>query len=153
GGEDDYGADLDYTQEVPDNEWPRGSGDSEGDPVDWAPEPAGGLVEHLLWQLQLSPASRREQAIAVAILDALDDDGYLRVDAAEIAATLRPTFTVDEDEIEAVRHRLQRFDPPGVASRDLRDCLRVQLELFDPDCTPGLAVARTLVESHLEQLP
>lgn len=153
GGEDDYGADLDYTQEVPDNEWPRGSGDSEGDPVDWAPEPAGGLVDHLLWQLQLSPASPRDQAIAVAIIEALDDDGYLRVDAAEIAATLRPTFTVDEDEIEAVRHRLQRFDPPGVASRDLRDCLRVQLELFDPDCTPGLAVARTLVESHLEQLP
>lgn len=154
GGEDDYVADLDYSPELPDNEWPKGNvGDSDNDPIDWAEAPAGGLVEHLLWQLQLSPASPRDQAIAVALIEALDDDGYLRVDLDEIAATLRPEQVVEHDEIEAVRHRLQRFDPPGVASRDLRDCLLVQLDLLDPGSTPALPAARQLVDTHLEQLP
>lgn len=152
--DEDYVADLDYTPDVPDNEWPRSSGgDSDNDPVDWAQSPSGGLPEHLLWQLQLSPASPRDRAIAVALIEALDDDGYLRISLDEIAATLQPELVVEHDEIEAVRHRLQRFDPPGVASLDLRDCLLVQLDLLDPDSTPALAAARQLVDTHLEQLP
>ncbi len=154
GGEDDYVADLDYSPELPDTEWPRGSGsDSDNDPIDWAQAPEGGLADHLLWQLQLTPASPRDQAIAVALIEALEPDGYLRVDLPEIAQTLLPTFVVEHDEIEAVRHRLQRFDPHGVASRDLRDCLLVQLDLLDPENTHGLPVARQLVDAHLEQLP
>lgn len=154
GGEDDYVADLDYSPDLPDNDWPRASsGDGDSDPIDWAQEPAGGLADHLLWQLQLSPASPRDQAIAVALIEALEADGYLRVDPQEIAQTLAPTYIVELDEIEAVRHRLQRFDPPGVASRDLRDCLLVQLDLLDADRTHGHAVARQLVDAHLENLP
>jgi RNA polymerase sigma-54 factor len=151
--EPDYQGDLDYAPESPDAEWSRGGGDGEGgDPVDWAAAPPDDLCAHLLWQIQLSPISDRDRAIAVAIVEMLDGDGYLRADDAEIIATLAPEVLVALDEIEAVRHRLQRLDPPGVASRDLRDCLLVQLDLLDAD-TPALVVARALVRDHLERLP
>jgi RNA polymerase sigma-54 factor len=152
-GEGDYEGDLDYAPEAPDAEWSKsGSGDSDADPIDWAAAPPDDLCAHLLWQLQLSPISERDRAIAVAIIEALDHDGYLRVDIDEIATTLAPELVVAHDEIEAVRHRVQRFDPTGVASRDLRDCLLVQLDLLDP-ATPALAIARALIADHIERLP
>lgn len=152
-GEADYEGELDYAPEAPDAEWSKsGSSDSDADPIDWAAAPPDDLCAHLLWQLQLSPISERDRAIAVAIIEALDDDGYLRVDIDEIVATLAPERIVAHDEIEAVRHRVQRFDPTGVASRDLRDCLLVQLDLHDA-ATPALAVARALVADHIERLP
>lgn len=150
--EPDYQDELDYAPESPDAEWSRSGGDGEGDPVDWAAAPPDDLCAHLLWQIQLSPISARDRAIAVAIVEMLDADGYLRADDAEIIATLAPEVRVGLDEIEAVRHRLQRLDPPGVASRDLRDCLLVQLDLLDAD-TSALVVARALVADHLERLP
>lgn len=151
-----YEGELDYSPDFADDgEWPvsrSNSGDGDSDPIDWAAAPADDLCEHLLWQLQLSPISPRDQAIAVAIIEALDADGYLRAPIAEIATTLLPEHVVEDDEIEAVRHRLQRFDPTGVASVDLRDCLLVQLDLLSED-TPALAQARTLIAEHIERLP
>jgi RNA polymerase sigma-54 factor len=153
-GEPQYEGELDYAPESPDAEWSKsgGSGDGDSDPIDWAAAPPDDLCAHLLWQLQLSPISERDRAIAVAIIEALDDDGYLRVDVEDTIATLAPEVIAQANEVEAVRHRLQRFDPPGVASRDLRDCLLVQLDLLDPD-TPALVQARALVSNHIERLP
>lgn len=139
---------------APDPEW-SGSGvrrDADDDPIERAAAPGADLQDHLLWQLQLSPASEHDRAIAAALIEALDRNGYLRVDNAEIAATLAPDYLVEDDEIEAVRHRLQRFDPAGVGSRHLAECLLVQLDLLASD-TPALAQARQLVTGHLEQLP
>lgn len=151
--ESDYEADLDYTAETPDPEWPKGSaGDSEGDPVDWAAAPADDLCAHLLWQIQLGPISDKDRAIAVAIIESLETDGYLRTPSEDIAATLAPDLIADIDEIEAVRHRVQHLDPAGVASRTLRECLLVQLDMIDAD-TPGLTQARVLVSEHIERLP
>ncbi|MGA9343013.1 MAG: RNA polymerase factor sigma-54 [Rhodanobacteraceae bacterium] len=109
------------------------------------------LRDHLLWQLNLTPMSSCDRAIATALIDAVDDDGYLGETNETICASLTGFFEVDVDEVEAVRHRLQRFDPPGVASRCLRECLAVQLETMDAD-TPGMQVARALVNDHLELL-
>jgi len=64
---------------------------------------------------------------------------------------LAEIHTVNVDEVEAMRHRIQHFDPIGVASRSLSECLRVQLETFDPE-TPGRATALTLANDHLESL-
>lgn len=147
-------AELDYAPEAADSEWPTSGGsggDSDADPVDWAAAPPDDLCEHLLWQLQLTPISDRDSAIAVALIEALDSDGYMRVSLDDIAATLLPAYRVDSDEIEAVRHRLQRFDPLGVASRDLRDCLLVQLDALDADTT-DLSIARVLIADHIERL-
>ncbi|MBX3725591.1 MAG: RNA polymerase factor sigma-54 [Xanthomonadales bacterium] len=155
GGEDGYEADLDYSPEPGEGDWGGGGrgGDAEGDPVDWAAAPADDLCAHLLWQLQLSPASDRDRAIAVALIESLDTDGYLRVDLEEIQATLAPDLQVSDAEIEAVRHRLQRFDPVGVASRDLRDCLLVQIDSLPDREDPVTLAARRLVDQHLERLP
>lgn len=115
------------------------------------PALAGGLREHLEWQLSLTSLSETDRAIALAIIDALDEDGYLAESAEALAAALRPEHEVGADEVEAVRRRLQRFDPVGVASRSLAECLDVQLRQLEAG-TPGLAAARSLVRGHLEAL-
>jgi RNA polymerase sigma-54 factor len=109
------------------------------------------LRDHLLWQLNLTPMSSRDRAIAAALIEAIDDDGYLAETSEAIQASLAALYAVTTDEIEAVRHRLQRFDPVGVGSRSLKECLAVQLDTQDPS-TPGLALAKTLVDEHLEAL-
>lgn len=109
------------------------------------------LRDHLLWQLNLTPMSARDRAIAATIIEAVDDDGYLSESDESIREALASLHAVTPEEIEAVRHRVQLFDPVGVASRSLKECLAVQLEVLDP-ATPGLALARTLVGEHLEAL-
>ncbi|HEY9111839.1 MAG TPA: RNA polymerase factor sigma-54 [Rhodanobacteraceae bacterium] len=127
----------------------RGFDDDAPESQDAAPE---GLREHLEWQANLSGFSEREQAIATAIIDALDDDGYLRDGLEPVLAALRalePAAT--RDEAEAVRLRVQHFDPTGVASIDLGDCLAAQLEQLDPR-TEGRELARRIVASELDLL-
>ncbi len=109
------------------------------------------LRDHLLWQLNLTPMSSRDRAIAATIIEAIDDDGYLTESDEAIQSSLISLYAITVDEIEAVRHRVQRFDPVGVASRSLKDCLGVQLDTLDAS-TPALALAKTLVDEHLEAL-
>ncbi|HXS74263.1 MAG TPA: RNA polymerase factor sigma-54 [Rhodanobacteraceae bacterium] len=111
-----------------------------------------GLREHLMWQLNLARCSDRDRVIAIAIIDALDADGYLHEGLEPVQAALSsfaPPPTTEE--IEAVRHRVQRFDPTGVASLDLRDCLDVQLQQLDVN-TYGRSLALRIVASELELL-
>lgn len=115
---------------------------------DSAPE---GLREHLLWQLNLSPLSMRERAMAVVLIDALDDNGYLHESMESLAKVLAPEWTVSAEDMEAVRLRLQQFDPTGVASTSLSDCLDAQLRQLAPD-TPRRDLARRIVADHLDLL-
>lgn len=112
------------------------------------PEPTD-LCSHLLWQLNLTALSKRDHAIMVALIEAVEDDGYLREADSEIQRALTPHWDVREEEIAAMRRRLQHFDPVGVASRTLTECLLAQLSLLE-DSTSGLALARILVADHLE---
>ncbi len=109
------------------------------------------LRDHLLWQLNLTSLSARDRAIGATIIEAIDDDGYLGETDEVIRDTLASLYTISLEEIEPVRHRVQQFDPVGVASRNLRECLAVQLHVFATD-TPGLALAQLLVAEHLEAL-
>jgi RNA polymerase sigma-54 factor len=109
------------------------------------------LRDHLLWQLNLTPMSPRDRAIAAALIEAIDDDGYLGESDESIQMSLASIFAVTPEQIEAVRHRVQHFDPLGVASRSLRECLGVQLDALDAS-TPALTFARALVSDHLEAL-
>ncbi|PZP58843.1 MAG: RNA polymerase factor sigma-54 [Pseudoxanthomonas spadix] len=111
------------------------------------------LQDHLLWQLHLSQLSLRDRRIGVAVIDAIDDDGYLRTALSEIAQTLRPEVVAGEDEIQAVLCQLQRFDPAGVGARSLGECLSLQLDVLPAD-TPGRALALTIAQGPLlEKLP
>ncbi|HLI18156.1 MAG TPA: RNA polymerase factor sigma-54 [Rhodanobacteraceae bacterium] len=119
------------------------------EPQDAAPE---GLRDHLQWQANLSGFSSREAAIAAAIIDALDDDGYLHEGLEPVLAALRTLSpAITKDEADAVRMRIQHFDPVGVASLDLGDCLDAQLEQLDP-ATEGRELARAIVASELDLL-
>lgn len=109
------------------------------------------LRDHLLWQLNLTPLSAHDRGIATAIIEGVNDDGYLEETNAVIAQSLADLFKVTENQVESVRHRIQRFDPVGVASRTLGECLDVQLEGLDAE-TPGLAKARQLVADCLDLL-
>lgn len=110
------------------------------------------LHDHLLWQLHLSPLSPRDRQIAVALIEAIDDDGYFRESLASIAAALAPELEVADGEICTALCQIQRFDPVGVGARDLGECLRLQLDALAAD-TPGRALAHALASGPLERLP
>jgi RNA polymerase sigma-54 factor len=109
------------------------------------------LTDHLIWQLKNSQFSDNDYIIAIAIIDAINDDGYLTETIEEIYEGLKNDIDIELDEVEAVLHRVQRFDPVGIAARDLKECLLLQLEVYDKD-TPGLADVRLIIENHLDLL-
>ncbi|WP_109548927.1 RNA polymerase factor sigma-54 [Escherichia coli] len=108
------------------------------------------LQDYLMWQVELTPFSDTDRAIATSIVDAVDDTGYLTVPLEDILESLGDE-EIDIDEVEAVLKRIQRFDPVGVAAKDLRDCLLIQLSQFDKT-TPWLEEARLIISDHLDLL-
>ncbi len=108
------------------------------------------LQDYLMWQVELTPFSDTDRAIATSIVDAVDDTGYLTVPLEDILESMGDE-EIDIDEVEAVLKRIQRFDPVGVAAKDLRDCLLIQLSQFDKT-TPWLEVARLIISDHLDLL-
>jgi RNA polymerase sigma-54 factor len=130
--------------------WSRGS-DDEGDATDRLVRPET-LHDHLSWQLHLSHLSERDRRIGLALVDAVDDDGYLRESLDAVIATLRPEVHAASDEVLAVLHQVQRFDPPGVGARDLGECLALQLALLPAD-TPGRTLALRIAAEAIERLP
>jgi RNA polymerase sigma-54 factor len=110
------------------------------------------LKTHLTWQLDCSHLSDTDHDIGLAIIDSIDDNGYLTENVADIhEGLLRQYETLEIDEIEAVLHLVQRFDPVGVAASSPSDCMAIQLGQYDPE-TPHLAKALVLVKKYLEQL-
>ena len=108
------------------------------------------LQDYLMWQVELTPFSDTDRAIATSIVDAVDDTGYLTVPLEDILESMGDE-EIDIDEVEAVLKRIQRFDPVGVAAKDLRDCLLIQLSQFDKT-TPWLGEARLGICDHLDLL-
>ncbi|MFN0652769.1 RNA polymerase factor sigma-54 [Escherichia coli] len=108
------------------------------------------LQDYLMWQVELTPFSDTVRAIATSIVDAVDDTGYLTVPLEDILESMGDE-EIDIDEVEAVLKRIQRFDPVGVAAKDLRDCLLIQLSQFDKT-TPWLEEARLIISDHLDLL-
>ena len=102
------------------------------------------LYDHLLWQLRMTAADELTVEIGEAIIQNLDDDGLLRVSLEDVAA-------MGPWPIEAVEKSLalvQSLDPPGVATRTLSECLRVQLRVLGLEDSP----ADVMVRDHLKQL-
>jgi RNA polymerase sigma-54 factor len=113
---------------------------------------ADSLRDHLLEQLHLSSLRDRDREIAVAIIESVRDDGYLDGDLDDIIAGLaRSDGEIEPDEATAVLHLIQQFDPPGVAARDPRECMALQLRNLPAD-TPGLEIAVRIIEDHVDLL-
>jgi RNA polymerase sigma-54 factor len=125
--------------------------DGDNDPADRAAD-ADTLRDHLLWQLHLTHLSARDRRIGAALIDGIDDSGYLREELQAIADSLAPELAVGADEVLPVLRQVQRFDPAGVGARDLGECLRLQIEAL-PDDTPCKALARSIADGPIERLP
>jgi len=110
------------------------------------------LYDHLMWQLNLTPMSDRDRVLAMAIIDAVEPSGMLSITIEDIFEGMRGDFEeLELDEVVAVQHRLQQFDPCGVCSQNLSECLLVQLQQFDPK-TPFLESAKLITKQYLPVL-
>jgi len=113
------------------------------------PDTSGGsLTEHLLWQLQLSSSDPVELAVGAAVIDAIDHHGYLTETPESIHRIVRDD-SISIATIEQVIAKVQQLDPVGVAAKDMRDSLLIQLRLMS-NSSPIRELAMTLVDEHLE---
>lgn len=102
------------------------------------------LVGHLEWQVSMSDLTEQERVLAKMIVGNLSEDGFFIGSLEDIAKELN----FDLEDAEEVLKVIQRFDPIGVAARDVRECLLVQAQLlFDPD-----HLVMKIIQNHLEDL-
>jgi len=107
------------------------------------------LREHLLWQLEFEDFTPREALIGEALIDAINDDGYLTATFDDIANSIDASAEITLDEIEGALCKVQRMDPIGVGARSLSECLLLQLGQLDPE-TPGRELAADIARNYLD---
>ena len=143
-----------------DFDWSSSESWSGGEPVDEDGEPLSARVADVppqdprlqaLAQLQMVVTDPREAELIAALIDAVDDNGYLSESLEAIAARLPAEWNVGVGELEAALHRLQSVEPTGFAARDLRECLLLQLDAL-PAATPYCGLAHLIVDRHLGEL-
>jgi RNA polymerase sigma-54 factor len=125
------------------------NGDDDDRQQDLQDERGESLHSHLQWQLEMARLDERECAIGRAIIDAINDDGYLTEPFDAIAATLKPEIQASDEEIGEMLSVVQTFDPQGVGARNVGECVTLQLGVLDPD-TPGRKAALAIAQGHLE---
>lgn len=123
------------------------SSDEATDWTEWTASPAT-LRDLLHGQLLLLGLAERDHALADLIVDALDDDGFLRQPLEELRS-MAPGVTAQD--LETALRIVQTLEPAGVAARDLSECLSLQLQGMDRN-TPALDIAMDLVQNHLESM-
>jgi len=128
----------------------RGSEDDDR-PLEFADESERDLHQHLIWQLEISPLDPRQVWIGEAIIDSLNEDGYLTETPADIAASLSTDLPVSVEEVGQVLVCVQTFDPAGIGARNVSECLCLQLSQLEPT-TQGRELALTLAQDHLQEI-
>ncbi|WP_144391467.1 RNA polymerase factor sigma-54 [Pleionea sediminis] len=141
-------------QYTPSSSMSRGGDDRD---FEYQGETSESLRDHLIWQLDLTPISERDKAIALILIDEIDDEGYIRTPLEEVLTQLNSDEQdeldeiVELEEIEAVLRLIQSFDPIGVAARNLKECLQLQLRHYS-DEDPFWLETKQLVEEHFDAL-
>ena len=127
-----------------------GGWNGEGRPIsEFADESGQTLRDHLLWQLEMEHSTPREIIIGEALIDSINDDGYVSADLAEICSGLDEEPPVTDTEIERTLTKIQRLDPVGVGARSVAECLVLQLSQLEWE-TPGLQLAISIATDHLD---
>ncbi len=130
---------------------PSGDGRAQDDddrPLEFSDARERDLHQHLIWQLEVSRLDPRQVWIGEALVDALNDDGYLTESPADIARSLSADLPVTEQDVEQVLAFLQTLDPAGVGARTVAECIGLQLAQLDP-ATPGRELALGIARDHL----
>ncbi|MBN3853765.1 RNA polymerase factor sigma-54 [Paraburkholderia sp. Ac-20340] len=128
----------------------RGSEDGDSEASDWVRVPVS-LRDQLHEALRLSPLAELDRAAAQIIIEALDDDGYLRQELADLVELEGVANILDEDHLRVALRVVQMLDRPGIGARSLSECLALQLEAMPHD-TPHRELALMIVTHHLERL-
>ncbi|HPI41718.1 MAG TPA: RNA polymerase sigma-54 factor, partial [Pseudobdellovibrionaceae bacterium] len=102
------------------------------------------LQEHLIWQMKMNGFNEEEERAAELIIDAIDDDGYLKTSLDVISTEEK----VDRELLDDVLSLIQEFDPPGVGARDLKECLLLQAKNLQEDTND----IKELIDKHLKDL-
>ena len=127
-----------------------GGWNGEGRPItEFADESGETLHEHLNWQLEIERFTAREALIGEALVDSINDDGYLTDDVEEIITSLDEQPPVTLEEAEKTLLKVQRLDPVGVGARSLSECVMRQIEQLDAG-TPGYQLALDIAAGHLD---
>ena len=127
-----------------------GGWNGEGRPInDFADESGNTLREHLLWQLEMEHFTPRQAVIGEAIVDSINDDGYLEGELEEILGGLESASGFTLDEVNESLTLVQRLDPVGIGARSISECIILQLRQLDTT-TPGLELAVELAQNHLD---
>ncbi len=133
------------SQQIQDGGW-----NGEGRPItEIADESGQTLHEHLFWQLEMEDFTPRQIIIGEAIIDSINDDGYLAIELDEVAGYLDEDTDVSSDELEETLVKIQSLDPIGVAARSIPECLELQLRQLDAS-TPGLKLAIEIARNNLD---
>ncbi len=136
-----------------DNDWGSSAGSSDDDEEFFSPQQVAtcSLRDHLNEQLALLNLPLRDRQLASALVDALDDDGYLTTSLDELLELFPEELGFDADDLSIGLKHLQSLEPAGVGARDCAECLGLQLKAM-PEITPFRAEALKLVEHHLSLL-
>lgn len=133
------------------NDYGTGGGDDEDDARSQTPAASATLREHLLGQIALLPLGPRDRALAGALIDALNEDGYLEQSLEEVAAAFDVEPKIELEEMEIALRHVQNLDPAGVGARSLGECLGLQLKGL-PESTPARATALKMAGGLLDLL-
>jgi len=112
------------------------------------------LHEQMVTQLGLLNLDSLQEKIAEQIIGSIDDDGYLRRDTHSIVDDLafKQNIMVEAEDVETVITMIQHFDPPGIAARNVQECLLIQLrKKIHSHPTPGLKTASRIIDFHFEE--
>ena len=148
---EDLPVDSEWT-DVYDSYVPSLGGAGEGADTEFLLQRGGSesLHDHLLWQMNLTPFSPLDLEIATAIIDSINDNGYFTGTLEEILQSVQDEELTLED-VEAVLHRIQAFDPPGVGAQNPQECLLIQLRQL-PEETQFRDLAIQLCQQHFKLL-
>lgn len=154
----DLGVDTNWDDIYPGTAAQTSSYDGDSSDFESRTSAEGTLQDHLLWQLNLTHMSEKDNSIALAIIDAIDSNGMLTVDLESIHSGFQSDSDdsdaeVELDEVLAVLHRIQQFDPIGVGYRDLAECLMLQLtQIIDPELENAVRNAKSVIGEHIDLL-
>ena len=140
----------DGEDEIPEYRMHASQGDVEQH--DWQDAATVSFYDSLLDQIHWLELNETEQQIAEQLIGSLDEDGYLRRDVQAIVDDLafRQNLYVDADQVSSVLQRVQQLDPAGIAARDLRECLLLQLDRMDP-ANKETALAKQILSDSFEE--
>jgi RNA polymerase sigma-54 factor len=141
------------TSAAGDGDWGSSTGGTDDDDDNFSPQQVAtsSLRDHLNSQLAELNLPLRDRQIVSALIDALNDDGYLTTSLEELLELFPEELGIEADELSIALRHLQNFEPAGIGARDAAECLALQLKVMPPT-TPYLSEALKLVEHHLPLL-